>query len=365
MTGFRERLFEPGRYLSIPLTLASRADLTASAKLVWAALAAHLGPEGDAVWPSFSRLARMTGAGRRTVVRAVEELAGSDLIAIERTEGRRNRYRLRQPAAGLFEPPIEPADPCQSGTGANLAPVPDCPHTSASLAPVPVPFCPDTSANLAPEVLYGSTTTTPPPPPPAGKHRPRGGPCATGDVPAGRDANPSPPTQSSASGVAASGLTAEQILAVVDAAHREAFGGAGMPASWKRRIRREARQGDPAVLASVTAATIRTARRLAAEARRTFGWGWVLRAATDARGAATLARGRRSGRRADREAKAVAEAARDAKAAEAAEHWRTLGPAERERFMERGRAMPGGRRPELAEATAMALAWRARSEAAA
>lgn len=131
------KLFEPGRYAAIPYTILRLRGLTPGAKNVWQSLASHLGKDGSAPFPSMTRLASMTGQGRRTVVRQVGELESAALLAITRTPGKSNRYRLLQPQAGLFDGPPGDArtgpgtkgNPCQSGTSAKTAPVPKC-HTN-------------------------------------------------------------------------------------------------------------------------------------------------------------------------------------------------------------------------------------------
>ncbi|MBK1725560.1 helix-turn-helix domain-containing protein [Halorhodospira neutriphila] len=103
-----------------------------SAKLVLLALADCVHSRGQVAvcWPSVSRVARMTGLGRRTVYKALDTLEAAGLVA--RLPGRKGRttvYRLRlasgeagavaepAPAAqeAAPEPPPEPAAPAADG----------------------------------------------------------------------------------------------------------------------------------------------------------------------------------------------------------------------------------------------------------
>lgn len=88
----------------VPKTLAARTDLSAAAKLVWAAIVDRLGENGCA-WPGLRRIGRDTGLSTRTVQRAVESLAAAGMLAKHRSpEGsdpltgpraeRTNRYTI-------------------------------------------------------------------------------------------------------------------------------------------------------------------------------------------------------------------------------------------------------------------------------
>lgn len=149
----RSSLFHPGRYLSLPDVLLRRTDLAASAKLVWMALAGHLGPDGTEVWPSINRLARMTGLDRKTVLRDIAALEDAELLTLSREIGHVNRYRLLQPEAGLFDaasdqsekatggkrPTTATSDQSQKGTSPKKGPVGNSHWTSPKKGPEPVP----------------------------------------------------------------------------------------------------------------------------------------------------------------------------------------------------------------------------------
>ena len=101
MDGFkRDNLFQPGRYYSMPHEIARRRDITPASKLVWQALAGHLGPDGTEVWPSATRLADLSGISRDSAIRSVRALRIKGLLEVLKTPGKPNRYRLLQPEAG-------------------------------------------------------------------------------------------------------------------------------------------------------------------------------------------------------------------------------------------------------------------------
>lgn len=125
----RAALFEPGRYTALPDVLLRRTDLAASAKLVWMALASHLGPTGMNVWPSITRLAGLTGLNRKTVIQAIAGLEAAELLLVARARGQPSRYRLLQPEAGLFAAtsrkrrPVSKSDQSEKRTSIKNGPV--------------------------------------------------------------------------------------------------------------------------------------------------------------------------------------------------------------------------------------------------
>ncbi len=91
-------------------------------KLVLLALADCANDEGKC-WPSATTLARKTGEGERTVRRAVQSLIAKGALKQDQRSG---------------TSPIYTVNPCQSGTPARAAPLPDRPDTPARAAPKPL-----------------------------------------------------------------------------------------------------------------------------------------------------------------------------------------------------------------------------------
>ena len=81
---------------------APMADATAKAVLV--ALADHADANATC-WPGVARISVYTALGERTIERAVARLEGMGAIAVVRSDGRANRYRLMLDWAG--QPPSE------------------------------------------------------------------------------------------------------------------------------------------------------------------------------------------------------------------------------------------------------------------
>jgi len=71
----------------------ARRELIPALRLVLLALAEHADAQG-ACWPSLSRLAQLAELDRRTVTRALAELAERGLIERERPASGTTRYRL-------------------------------------------------------------------------------------------------------------------------------------------------------------------------------------------------------------------------------------------------------------------------------
>jgi hypothetical protein len=223
----RSRLFEPGKYLSAPDVILRRRDLTPAAKLVWMALASHLGPDGEEVWPSATRIAYMVGIARDTAIGATKALESLGWVEIVKTPGKPNHYRLLQPQV----------DRSEKQTGRKNQPVGKANSTSRKN-----PFQPvgKTDPNYCIELLQEVIPPT----------HPTGGECAIGD--------------------------AEAAISRVNAAMMEATG-SGL--SWldRRRVRREFESGaGPSLFARIDAKAIRGAIA-ATPSNRTFGWGWLVR----------------------------------------------------------------------------------------
>lgn len=341
----RNELFEPGRYLAIPTVLLRSTTLSASAKLVWMALAGHLGPDGTEVWPSMTRLSRQTGLAKNTVLRAVEALKNASLIVVVRqTLGKSNIYRIMQPQAGLFdekpaenqsgkptgeasEKPAEPVEPddyqsekptggtpeepakkqSQNGTGPKMAPVPKRDSTGPKMAPEAVP-------KWDPKYLITTERTTP----------------------------PLPPKGESGSGF--SPKTKTEIIAQCETAHQKAFG-KPLPAKWKQDIRREYVDGDAAALERIDATILLEAEKYRITKRWScLGHGTVMQYL------AHIDRIAEAKRQADAKRKTVADKTKAVEAAEAAEAHRrqieameffqSLPIFEREKHLDRIRGRP-------------------------
>lgn len=90
-------------------------QLAATARLVFAALDCFLDKRTGRCAPSVDRLAGWVGFNRRTVLRALRELEAAGYIAIDRSCGRRNAYRLL-PVTGDNSGPVT-GDKIVTGTG--------------------------------------------------------------------------------------------------------------------------------------------------------------------------------------------------------------------------------------------------------
>ena len=100
-----------GKFYKLPMELVSRADLQASDKLVYAVLESRIGSNGKC-WPGLGTLAKDTGLGRRTVLRAIQRMEKFKLISVDRQgRGRVNFYRTSVKMALLSK-----FNQCQNGT---------------------------------------------------------------------------------------------------------------------------------------------------------------------------------------------------------------------------------------------------------
>lgn len=249
----RGRLFEPGRYLSLPMTIMERTDLTPAAKLVWMALAGHVGRHGLAAWPSISRLAQRTGLSQPTVKRAVASLADVGLVEIERSPGESNHYRIRQP-----EVPQSPTNQYQNDTGQPAKPEMQKPYQNdTGIKKTPVSKCDDTGIKKIPHpdqndprstlrTTPGSTNTH------TNQNHGESHACA-------REAAPPAITSE------------EKAVRWVQLAC-----GGGLPSGWREKIVQCYRDGQAAVIALVDAEAI-AAAEAATPANRQFGFGWVMK----------------------------------------------------------------------------------------
>ena len=111
----REDLFQAGRYESLPGDVMRRTDLSATAKLVYAAMAGHLFNGDVWVWPSVRRLGELTGSGRTAVRDALAQLEAAGLLAVRRKRGAVARYAFLRPPS--TEPESGPVTPGGLPTG--------------------------------------------------------------------------------------------------------------------------------------------------------------------------------------------------------------------------------------------------------
>jgi hypothetical protein len=103
------------------LSAAWDADLPPMEKLVLLALADCANDQGHC-WPSASTLRKKSGQGERTVRRCIQSLIEKGHITQQQRSG---------------TSPVYTVHPCQSGTPARAAPLPDRPDTPARAAPKP------------------------------------------------------------------------------------------------------------------------------------------------------------------------------------------------------------------------------------
>jgi hypothetical protein len=104
------------------MSLVWDADLPPSEKLVLLALADCANDEGHC-WPSAATLARKSGQGERTIRRSIQALISKKHLTQQQRNG---------------TSPIYVVHPCQSGTPARVAPLPQRPETPARVAPKPL-----------------------------------------------------------------------------------------------------------------------------------------------------------------------------------------------------------------------------------
>jgi len=102
------------RFFKLPVDMAAREDLPASAKLVYAAIVDRIGRNAT-TWAGVRTLAKDTAQDKSTVVEAVRRLAGAGLLICPAAE-RGKRRHLRLPSAGAADAGGEcPKNPDTSG----------------------------------------------------------------------------------------------------------------------------------------------------------------------------------------------------------------------------------------------------------
>jgi len=112
------------RFYKLPVGIAGRKDLTASAKLIFAVLLDRVGDNGHC-WPGYDRVARDAGLSRTAVIESVKRLVSIGIISIVKRDGLSNLYEIR---TGTESVRVDNPNGGQSGN-----------RTSASTENVPEP----------------------------------------------------------------------------------------------------------------------------------------------------------------------------------------------------------------------------------
>jgi len=82
------------KFYKLPVDIASRRDLPAGAKLVWAAIADRIG-KNDSCWPGLRMLAKDSGLSVPAVLRSLGKLQAKGILTVKRQGiGKSNRYCL-------------------------------------------------------------------------------------------------------------------------------------------------------------------------------------------------------------------------------------------------------------------------------
>jgi hypothetical protein len=162
-------------------------------------------------------------------------------------------------------------------------------------------------------------------------------------------------------------LELEILIVQADKAYRTIHA-RGMPASWRRKIKREYRLGDRESLAEIDEKAIRGGIKLANKKERTFGFGWVLRYLSD-QAAARIARAeanrnRQTSQTTQEESDTQAEAEKAAQAAQADQrraYFDGLPDELQKTYMEKAMAGPFmPRRLDVIRYVAAQMAWQDR-----
>lgn len=93
-----------------PIThTAQGVKLTPTEKLVLMVLSDSVSPDTGFAWPSVSTLAKLCLSSERTVQYVLRKLEEGKLIRSERFDGRKTKYYISKPQAGLNFTPADPA----------------------------------------------------------------------------------------------------------------------------------------------------------------------------------------------------------------------------------------------------------------
>lgn len=104
--------------------------------------------------PSVALLAKRCGVERKTVLRAIARLELTAVLAVDRSNGRRSRYVLRDPSEWRsFPPRSTPQAVPHIGTGDDSVPVPESHGTGPNDGTGPVPTAPQTGPILVPKAV--------------------------------------------------------------------------------------------------------------------------------------------------------------------------------------------------------------------
>jgi len=140
----REEYLQPGAYDPLPHSIMASGELTATAKVVAAALLGHLRGDNEWVYPSAHRLAELTGGSVRSMRRALDDLQAAGHLEAQERPGQATRYR--------FVTSVK-----LSGV-ATLEPLPSCQGTPAKLSDHPCQKGGGTPAKLSPEANHRNET---------------------------------------------------------------------------------------------------------------------------------------------------------------------------------------------------------------
>lgn len=257
-------LLIPGAYSSFPYELLE-CGLSETAIVAALRMMKGLRKGDDAVCvASQVEMADRMGRTKKTTAKAIDELETAGIIAVERRVGGRSRYSFRpledwgageKPQSETRNPQSETENRGKKDTGVIITPGQNLPQTGVKSTPhqgknYPAPLNSTCARHLV-------LTEEPPNPPQAGGS-------------GGEDLHSDEEKK------------IESAFAVVDAAHREVFG-VGMPAKWRRQIKREVQHGDVAIFDRIDAKVIRAADAETKRKDRTLGFGWILRAASTAK----------------------------------------------------------------------------------
>jgi len=152
---------DPTNWLAVPLWLAQRRDLPATAKLVWALVAYRQGAEGEAAWPGVESMAADLGIGKQAARQAIDRLVGLGLLVVEWSRGGRKRTHHYWVAY----PPEITAGPA-GGNGVENGPF-NHPKRYENQGSKGMKTTPPNGVGITPESEHGTTTGKSAPAPPA------------------------------------------------------------------------------------------------------------------------------------------------------------------------------------------------------
>jgi hypothetical protein len=283
-------LLTPGTFTSLPLAVLA-ADLTPSAKLIYAAILNEIRTGADAARIPLRTLGRMTGCGRSTVVEALAHLVAAGFLRVETAPGRPAVYRLLAPAeASEIRTPTRPksvpvtaGDPSEIRTPTRPESVP---VTAGDPSEIRTPTRPKSGPVTAGDPSEIRTTPVRNPDHPPSEIR-----TTPVRIPDGTRPDSGPHSQSqrqstpSAQRARANGSAeednrpdAEAMLARVARIYAEAYPGLTLPDAWTDPLIRAYANAERSIIDAMTASDIRAGRSRAERTGGTPGLGWVLKA---------------------------------------------------------------------------------------